>query len=368
MKLSSLTLILTDKCNWRCTYCYQKRRPLTMDGAVLAEACDYFRPRLESNALISFYGGEPLLAFGRLKTAVEHLLARRGYDRRRLRFSITTNGSLITDDILDYLDQREFEVVLSFDGLAQDKGRKAGSYRSVRALIEKLLGRRRLSLATNSVFTPRTVGLLSRSLGHIAELGVANILWTLSAGSSWTTNAEARLDQELRHLRDWLLKLYRRTGSIPVADFRPEARLGVLACSAGRDRLALAPDGTVWGCYMFADWARSGASGRMADDFNFGSFSRFIKSGKDIIPSQLKRWERLRMDACHTDRELCALCPHLSDCSFCPVSAALPGEDLGHIPTTWCRMSRWLSRERRKFWKMAGITAPSGGSARAELR
>lgn len=356
MKLSSLTFILTDRCNWNCSYCFQRKRLRTLDRGLLSEACAFFYPRLGRRPLVSFYGGEPLLAFEAMGQAVEDFQRLSRPSGRRLRFSITTNGSLMTDDRLAYLDQNSFEVLLSFDGLAQEHGRKAGSFRSTLALLEKLLDRRRLRVMTNSVFTPRTVGLLADSLQLIAESGVRDIRWTISSGSSWTPRAVSHLFEQVERLRRWLLRFYEKEGRVPLTDFLPSGRSGVFCCSAGRDRMTLAADGNLWGCYLFADYANAVGDGGALAEYGFGRFDHFIKNHQALMPRTLERLKRLRGDAFYTDKGFCIFCKHIGECSLCPLAAAMSGTDIGFIPLSRCRVSRGLNHQRRRFWKSAGLT------------
>src|SRR3990170_2286015 len=126
MELSSLTIILTDQCNFNCAYCYQKKGKQRLDSAVLTRAVRFFQPFFARECFIDFYGGEPLLAFEEIRRTVEQierLSKKRGI---KAHYSLTTNGSLLNDYILDFLEDHEFSVLLSFDGLAQDISRRKG--------------------------------------------------------------------------------------------------------------------------------------------------------------------------------------------------------------------------------------------------
>ena len=72
MELSNLTFIVTDDCNYNCSYCPQKKGKKTITHEIIESAVDFFYPFLKSSDKnrIGFYGGEPLLAFDKIKYAV----------------------------------------------------------------------------------------------------------------------------------------------------------------------------------------------------------------------------------------------------------------------------------------------------------
>ena len=119
--MGSLTLQVTQKCNLRCKYCIysenlnvQQRSHSNnvMSFETAKKALDFFRCHITDtgNAAIGFYGGEPLLAFPLIKKSVQY--AEDIFEGREIIFSITTNGTLLTDEIIAFLIQHK----LSIDG------------------------------------------------------------------------------------------------------------------------------------------------------------------------------------------------------------------------------------------------------------
>ena len=124
-KLSLMTLQLTQDCNLRCTYCIYAESETSrqrsharnrMSWEIAKKAVDFFwnhsvdSPRVN----IGFYGGEPLLEFPLLQRVVEYCKKR--FLGKELTFSVTTNGTLLSDDIIHYLDKQKISVMLSLDG------------------------------------------------------------------------------------------------------------------------------------------------------------------------------------------------------------------------------------------------------------
>ncbi len=145
--LSQLTLSLTERCNLRCEYCPHTHDGLTwqrahsdreMSREVMTRALRYFLPRSvgAEHASVSFYGGEPLLAFERVKDAVAIIEAET--PRPDLRIIVDTNGLLLRDEqILAFLIEHRLHLQISLDGPAaiHDRHRLRGDGGASHAVV-----------------------------------------------------------------------------------------------------------------------------------------------------------------------------------------------------------------------------------------
>lgn len=332
-------------------------------------------PNLTKNYYISFYGGEPLLSFSLIKETVSFLKNKNKELKKRVHYTITTNGSLLTDEIVQFLSEHKFSVELSFDGLAQDVLRKKGSYKAIAPKISELLNHTDIGLEVNSVFTPLSVGYLSESIKSIMELGVPNICVSFSTIESWNRGALLRLEEEMAELRKIVVGHYKKEGNIPVVNYRDVHAKGIFYCAAGKDRLAMATDGEIWGCYLFPDYfkgigkdedeARGGRKGEPGlgigpsnyKKFSFGSLENFIKNHRNIYPRILRNYSKLSMDNFSTSKMECFLCEELESCAVCPINAALSGARLGEIPDHICKINKIKTREKKKFKKESSTAA-----------
>lgn len=123
-KLSFMSLQVTQNCNLRCKYCpytYNEgfnrlHNHKRMTKKTIALAIDMLVNKSIDNELltIGFYGGEPLLEYELIKYTVEKIKKRIG--ERKIRFTITTNGTLLNEEILEFLDKYKFSVLISLDG------------------------------------------------------------------------------------------------------------------------------------------------------------------------------------------------------------------------------------------------------------
>ena len=355
LKLESLAVILTDRCNFDCSYCYQNRGDQRLDLSTLVRTIDAFRPFFAPECVVSFTGGEPLLAFDLIERAVGHL---EGLPTRRrrggIRYSLTTNGSLLDDKILDFLAAHEFSLVLSFDGLAQDISRKKGSFDSLSRVIPRILARPRIALETNSVFGAETVGVLAESVEYLICQGVPKLDVHFAHTPPWTSAALRRLENEISRAADFFLTRYDRLRDVPWADFYQEPDKAVHDCPAGRDRMALSAQGTVWGCAVFPHYRRNdpGPSGCRA--FCFGDIDSFMKDAHRVYAEKIASYAELRMDRFSTPERSCLMCEEIERCWICPLAAGLTSGKIGRIAAVSCERAGILRRGKRRFLETFG--------------
>jgi uncharacterized protein len=147
-KLDSLILQLTQDCNFRCKYClyseerYMKQRTHSqknMTWETARKAVDFFLDHSvdSQHRYVGFYGGEPLLRFDLLKKIVDYTEDR--LKGKPLTYNITTNGSLLTDEIVDYFILHNINTMISIDGPQEvhDKNRVLKSGEGTYDLIMK---------------------------------------------------------------------------------------------------------------------------------------------------------------------------------------------------------------------------------------
>lgn len=173
--LEQLTLNVTEKCNFRCSYCvysehYKKFRnhstkQMTWDIAkrAIEYAMEHSDHRVKNDfpLAISFYGGEPLCNFKLIKNCV--VFCKEQFFNRQVKFNMTTNGSLINKEIARFLIDNEFTILLSIDGpqFLHDRYRRTLSgkptfFYSMKGynLLRKLDKKNKVSISFNCVVSP----------------------------------------------------------------------------------------------------------------------------------------------------------------------------------------------------------------------
>lgn len=122
-QVKRITLVVSEECNQRCRYCtysggYKYKRShsrIMMDSATMKKAVDFYfshSTRREEKG-IAFFGGEPLVNFGLIKECVKYVSER--YSTSNI-FNMTTNGTLLTEEKIDFLAENRFSILISIDG------------------------------------------------------------------------------------------------------------------------------------------------------------------------------------------------------------------------------------------------------------
>lgn len=118
-----LILQVTQQCNFRCEYCifsggYLNRNHSNkkMSISMALKGIDFLinHSKNHNKIFISFYGGEPLLEFNFIKQCIEY--AEKEAEGKKVLFSMTTNGSLLTDEIVEFLYKHDVALTISLDG------------------------------------------------------------------------------------------------------------------------------------------------------------------------------------------------------------------------------------------------------------
>lgn len=160
--IKRMDLFISQDCNLNCLYCYTRHsgniQKKNMSEAVARAAVDLlFREANKiDNLTISFYGGEPMLRFDLIKTIIPYSNRKAKERHKTVKYSMTTNGTLLTDDAIEFLAENKVNTMVSLDGPREihDKNRiftdGSGSFARVfpafTKLREKAEGTRTLSV------------------------------------------------------------------------------------------------------------------------------------------------------------------------------------------------------------------------------
>ena len=336
-KISSLTLVLSDKCNFSCRYCPQQKGKNTLKLEDILDFLDLLRPRLAGEVWLGFYGGEPLLSWPLVKKTVAYAEKN---SKNKFRFTLTTNGSLVKKEHILFFKKHHFDLVLSYDGLAQ-KNRDARSLPAVEAALKNLQQHYPDGYTINSVFTPRTMPLLAASMEELLRQGHLRLQYSLDTCVPWKKAELEALAKQLDRLVKIGMETRQKNGKMPLENFKENEKRGTFACFAGRDRLALLPDRTVWGCYLFYDLLGHDPANPDYARYCFGKLKEFIAMPARALAAKAANYAELRQDYFFSEKkELCGLCDDLERCAVCPAVAALATRTPGVIPSWTCRIRK----------------------------
>jgi uncharacterized protein len=261
-----LTLSLTHRCNLACRYCYAGRssRPdMSLDTARRSIDTALSMVPEGKRLELGLFGGEPLLRFDLVQAVTDYAIERADAARVPLRIGLTTNGTLISATMLDFIDARGISLCFSLDGPqhVHDRSRRLlngqGSFGEVlRGLNQALerLGR----VDVNAVFGPPTIQELPQSLAFIMGLGVRTIHFSPDITAAWTAESYSRCAEVFMATADYYIDCYRRGIELAVNLFDSKAVLFIKGgyavsdrCAMGDGEWAVAPSGNLYPCERF---------------------------------------------------------------------------------------------------------------------
>jgi uncharacterized protein len=121
--LASLVLHVAHDCNLRCSYCYADfgrygSDPGIMTAEMAIEHAKRFFDQLgpTEKVGVTFFGGEPLMNMPVVYAAHAYMKARAASEGRRITFGLTTNGTLLTNELVDFFAREHFTITISIDG------------------------------------------------------------------------------------------------------------------------------------------------------------------------------------------------------------------------------------------------------------
>ena len=152
----NLMLFVTEACNLKCTYCYEVLQGVHAGGRMLKQVdaravVDQYLADSgnRSPICITFFGGEPLLNFKVIADVVQYAKEGARGRGKAIAFSMTTNLTLLTEEIADYLVEEQFSVMVSLDGSSQKNDSRrvtvngSGTYERVTRNLRMLMAKQR---------------------------------------------------------------------------------------------------------------------------------------------------------------------------------------------------------------------------------
>lgn len=377
--LQTLVLNLTNQCNLSCQYCYEfgadkvatpEGKPKFMDLETAKASVDFLLEQSAGRRTIhvTFFGGETLMNFPLLKQVVSYANERAASQGRHIDFSLTTNATLLTPAIIEFLSGNRIGVTVSMDGPKEmhdqlrvfANGR--GSYDiiepKVRALIQNHRTRpitARVTLTSGVTDVVKIFRHLKQDLGF-HEVGFAPV--TTSPNQLYAINGRGmdRVLEEFHLLADEYLEYALRGemhGFTNVSDTLSELHQGVNKshpCGAGLGLVGVGPSGDIAPCHRFVD----------SDTHALGHISKGIDREKQA--DFLRRGHIDSKYDCHTcwARPLCA--------GGCHHEAFVRYGDTGHPNLHYCDWIRDWTDTCLKIYGAISATNPDFLQRFAERR
>ncbi len=261
----------------KCKYCfaeegeYHGHRAL-MSSEVGRAAIDFLikNSGKRRNLEVDFFGGEPLMNFDVVKDIVEYGRQQEKIYDKNFRFTITTNGVLLNDDILEYINKNMHNVVISLDGrkeindMMRPRAGGQGSYDLIVPKFQKLAeSRNQTDYYIRGTFTRHNLDF-SKDVLHMADLGFKQISVEPVVGSDDTDYAirEEDIPAVCKEYEKLAAELYERHKKGGKEDFNffhfnidlkggPCVVKRLVGCGSGTEYLSVTPEGKLYPCHQF---------------------------------------------------------------------------------------------------------------------
>ena len=267
--LLSLSLMVSSGCNMRCRYCFNDGGTAPCDSnevmnlEVAKTAVDFLVLNSTQTTLgIDFFGGEPLFNITLIREIVAYCTEK--YSNVKWLFSMITNGTLITDDIVEFFVKYHFHIVVSYDGLLQDYQRKSAvegrkNRELVRESVRKLVAvLPKKDISIRCILTHTMVPYIKEIVAEAKELGVRVLFGpvTLQQGNPMNMTDD---DYDI-YLRDveYLFAQYENwedvvgITSVPfIVGTLIKGAQRYYSCGVGIDQVGVSSTGNIYPCHRF---------------------------------------------------------------------------------------------------------------------
>ena len=274
--VKALCLHIAHDCNLACKYCfaeegeYHGRRAL-MSFEVGKKALDFLVANSGSrrNLEVDFFGGEPLMNFDVVKQLVEYGRSIEEANNKKFRFTLTTNGVLLNDDIIEFANKEMSNVLLSVDGrkelhdmMRPTRNHKGSSYDIIMPKFKKVAeSRNQMNYYVRGTFTHNNLDF-SKDVLHLADLGYKQISVepVVAENSESYAIKEEDIPQILEQydiIAKELIKRKKEGKGFNFFHFMIDLEGGpcvakrLSGCGSGTEYLAVTPWGDFYPCHQF---------------------------------------------------------------------------------------------------------------------
>ena len=273
--VKALCLHIAHDCNLACKYCfadegeYHGKREL-MSYEVGKKALDFLVANSGSrtNLEVDFFGGEPLMNFEVVKQLVKYGRSLEEPNNKKFRFTLTTNGVLLDDDILEFANKEMSNLVLSLDGrkevhdLMRPRRGGQGSYDTVvPKFIKAAESRNQMNYYVRGTYTRNNLDF-AKDVIHMADLGFEQISVEPVVADKSESYAirEEDIDTLIKQYDELTAEMIKRKKEGKPFNFfhfmidlsgGPCVAKRLSGCGSGTEYLAVSPSGELYPCHQF---------------------------------------------------------------------------------------------------------------------
>ena len=273
--VKALCLHVAHTCNLNCSYCFASQGKYHGDRALMSfevgkRALDFLIENSghRTNLEVDFFGGEPLMNWDVVKQLVAYARTQEEPHHKKFRFTLTTNGMLIDDDVIDFANREMSNVVLSLDGRKEIHDRLRvdyagnGSYDRIVPRFQKLVASRGgKNYYMRGTFTHANPDF-TKDVFHMADLGFTELSMEPVVCAPGDPAALTAEDLEIvKEQYEILAKdmLRREKEGKPITFYHymldltggPCVYKRISGCGSGTEYMAVTPWGDLYPCHQF---------------------------------------------------------------------------------------------------------------------
>ncbi|WP_440604633.1 thioether cross-link-forming SCIFF peptide maturase [Bacillus sp. GB_SG_008] len=273
--VKALCLNVAHTCNLSCEYCFASQGKYNGNRAIMSyevgqRAIDYLLENSghHRNLDVDFFGGEPLMAWKVVKQIVAYARSKEKEHKKTFRFTFTTNGMLLSDEITDFLNEEMYNVVLSLDGRKEvhDHLRKTvtgkGSYDYIVPKFQEFLEKRGdKEYYVRGTYTRNNVDF-TNDIFHIADLGfdklsMEPVICDPREPYALTDEDLPEIYNQYEILAKEMLKRAEEGNGFTFYHYMLDLSEGpciqkrISGCGSGTEYLAVTPWGELFPCHQF---------------------------------------------------------------------------------------------------------------------
>lgn len=274
--IKAVCLNIIHACNLRCKYCFADEGEYNghkgkMSLETAKKAIDYVVKRSgpRRNIEIDLFGGEPTMMMDTIKEIIAYARENEAKWNKKIRFTMTTNATLLTDEMMDYMDKELENIILSIDGRKEvnDKVRirfdGKGSYDQILPNIKKMVAKRDKTKAhtVRGTFTRENLDFYEDVKMMVdegfREISIEPVV--LEDGHPLALRREdlPKIFESYDKLYDELVQKKAEGKEFNFYHFKVDLNGGpcvykrISGCGAGFEYVAITPQGEVYPCHQF---------------------------------------------------------------------------------------------------------------------
>ena len=273
--VKALCLHIAHTCNLNCSYCFASQGKYHGDRAMMSyevgkQALDFLvaHSGTRRNLEVDFFGGEPLMNFQVVKDLVAYARSIEKQHNKNFRFTLTTNGVLIDDDVIDFANREMSNVVLSLDGRKEVHDRYRvdyagqGSWEKIVPKFQKLVeargGKDYYMRGTFTHANPDFLADIRQMLDlGFTELSMEPVVCAAGDPAELTEADKAVVFRQYEELAELMLQRDRAGKPFTFYHYMIDLAGGpciykrISGCGSGTEYMAVTPWGDLYPCHQF---------------------------------------------------------------------------------------------------------------------